>query len=105
NSVLPSEQQVVSVAPDMLAVEALNKMKDRRFSQLPVVVGREVLGLFSYRSFANAVVTLGQSASKNREFNPLELLVEDCLEKPTFARVTDEFADWFDFIDQHDAVI
>jgi hypothetical protein len=33
------------------------------------------------------------------------LLVEDCLEKATFARVTDEFADWFEFIDHHDAVL
>lgn len=105
NSVLPLDQQVVSVTPDMLAVDALNKMKEERFSQLPVVVGREVLGLFSYRSFTNAVVKLGQSAPKNQKFNPLELLVEDCLERPTFARVTDEFVEWFDFIDQHDAVL
>lgn len=105
NSVLPVDQQIVSVAPDMLAVDALNKMKEHRFSQLPVVVGREVLGLFSYRSFANAVVTLGQSAPKNQKFSSLELLVEDCLDRTTFARVTDEFVEWFDFIDQHDAVI
>lgn len=105
NSVLPVDQRIVSVPLDMLAVDALAKMRDHRFSQLPVVEGREVLGLFSYRSFANAVVTMGQSASKSRKFDPLELLVEDCLEKPSFARVTDEFADWFDFIDQNDAVL
>lgn len=105
NSVLPVEQQIVSVAPDLLAVDALRKMKEHRFSQLPVVVGREVLGLFSYRSFANSVVTLGQAASKSKKFDPLELLVEDCLEKPTFARVTDEFAEWFDFIGQNDALL
>lgn len=105
NSVLPLDQQVISVAPDMPCVDALTKMKEHRFSQLPVVVGREVLGLFSYRSFADAIVTLGQSASKNQKFNPLELLVEDCLERPKFARVTDEFVEWFDFIDQYDAVV
>ena len=105
NSVLPLDQQVVSISPEMLAIEAMRKMKEHRFSQLPVVVGREVLGIFSYRSFANTVVTLGQSAPKNQKFDPLELLVEDCLEKPTFARVTDEFAQWFDFIDQNDSII
>ena len=105
NNVLPEAQQIVSVAPDNLAVEALKKLKGHKFSQLPVIVGREVLGLFSYRSFANAVVTLGQNTSKNQKFDPLELLVEDCLEKPTFARVTDEFVEWFDFIDRHDAVL
>ena len=66
NSVLPVDQQIVAVAPDMLCVDALKKMKEHRFSQLPVVVGREVLGLFSYRSFADAVVTLGQSAPRTR---------------------------------------
>jgi CBS domain-containing protein len=80
-------------------------MKEHQFSQLPVVVGREVLGIFSYRTFAGAVVTLGKTASQKQKFNPLELLVEDCMEKPTFARVTDEFAAWFDFIDKHDAVL
>jgi CBS domain-containing protein len=105
NSVLPEDQHVVSVGPDMLAIEALDKLKELRFSQLPVVVGREVLGLFSFQSFANAVVTHGRNASKNQKFTPLDLLVEDCMVQPTFARVTDEFADWFDFIDQHDSVL
>jgi len=105
NSVLPVNQKIVSVAPDMLAADALKKLKEYRFSQLPVVVGREVLGIFSYRSFANAVVTLGQNAPKNQRFNALELQVDDCLEKPTFARVTDEFVEWFDFVDQHDALL
>lgn len=105
NSVLPIDQQIVSVAPDQLAVDALNIMKEHRFSQLPVVVGREVLGLFSYRSFASAVVKLAENSPKNQRLNPLELLVDECLEKPTFARVTDEFAEWFDFIDRSDAVL
>jgi len=88
----------------MLAVEALKRMKSDKFSQLPIVVGREVLGLFSYRSFANAVVVLSQKAS-DHTLNPLELLVEDCLEKPEFARVTDEFSEWFETIDKYDAVL
>jgi CBS domain-containing protein len=105
NSVLPVDQKIVSAAPDMLAVEALGLMREHQFSQLPVVVGREVLGIFSYRTFAEAVVTIGKAASKSQKFNPLELLVEDCLEKPTFARVTDEFIEWFDFIDRYDSVL
>lgn len=105
NNVLPEDQQIVSVAPEMLALDAIKMLQEYRFSQLPIVVGREVLGLFSYRSYTNAVITLGQNATKNERFDPLELLVDDCLEKPTFARVTDEFAEWFDFIDRYDSVL
>lgn len=105
NNVLPLDQQIVDVSPDLSAVDALKKMEEYRFSQLPVVVGREVLGVFSYRSFSNAVIAHSQNATKNQKFNPLELLVEDCLEKATFARVTDEFVEWFEFIDQHSAVL
>ena len=105
NSVLPQDQQIVAVAPELPVVEALKKMEEHHFSQLPVVVGREVLGLFSYRSFANSVIAHSQTATKNQKVNPLELLVEDCLEKATFARVTDEFVDWFEYIDLHSAVL
>lgn len=105
NSVLPIDQALVTVQPHTLAVDALNKLKTNKFSQLPVVIGKEVFGLFSYRSYANTVVALAENSSTKQKFNPLELLVEECMEKPTFARLTDEFVDWFDFIDQHDAVL
>jgi predicted transcriptional regulator len=105
NNVMPQDQQIVAVAPELPVVDALKKMEKHHFSQLPVVVGRAVLGMFSYRSFSNAVIAHSEKATKNQKFNPLELLVEDCLEKATFARVTDEFVDWFEYIDQHSAVL
>lgn len=105
NSVMPLDQEVVSVPPDFCAIDALAEMGRHHFSQLPVVVGRQVLGLFSYRSFSNAVIKLSQSAPRNQRFDPTELLVEDCLEKPEFARVTDEFVDWFESIDRQNAVL
>ena len=105
NSVLPQEQKVVSVPPDLPAVDALKRMEEHGFSQLPVTVGKEVLGVFSFRSYANAVVGHAERATKNQKFNPLELLVEDCLQKVVFARVTDEFVEWFEFIDKHDALL
>jgi len=105
NSVLPEYQQVVSVSPDLPAVDALKIMNERRFSQLPIVVNRAVLGVFSHRSYSHAVVRHAQRTTKNQKFDPLELLVEDCLEKPTFAHVTDEFVEWFEFIDEHNFVL
>lgn len=105
NSVLPLNQEILSVPLELPAAEALALMEEHRFSQLPVIVGREVLGLFSFRSYARAVLTQSQKASKCQRFDPLELLVEDCLEKPEYARLTDEFVDWFEHIDQHNAVL
>src|SRR5690606_18901906 len=75
------------------------------YSQLPEIIGKEVLGVFSYRSYAKAVMTHAERTTKNQKFNPMDMLVEDCLEKATFARVTDEFVEWFEFIDRHDAVL
>ena len=105
NSVIPEDQNVLSVAPDDSVVDALRKLKEFNFAQLPVVVGKEVLGLFSYRSFANAVVGNGTSTNGKKALEPSAMLVEDCLEKPIFARVTDEFTDLFDNIDRCDAVL
>lgn len=104
NSVLPNHQ-AQSISPDVSVIDALKLMNEHHFSQLPVVVGREVLGLFSYRSFANAVMAYARNAPHNQRFNPLELLVEECLEKPLYARVTDEFVELFDAIDRRDAVL
>jgi CBS domain-containing protein len=99
NSVLPEDQVVVTVAPEELAVDALKTMEEQGYSQLPITVGDEVLGLFSYRAFAKAVLEHGETVS------PAELTVDDCLEEPSFARVTEEFAKWFDFINRNDALL
>jgi CBS domain-containing protein len=102
---LPENQEVVSVQPDLPAVEALNQMASRGFSQLPIVVGKEVLGLFSYRSFSRAVINLCQNALATEPPALSELTVEDCREDANFARVTDEFHKWFEVIDKYDAVL
>jgi CBS domain-containing protein len=80
-------------------------MEAHNFSQLPVVAGREVLGLFSYRSFSKAVRDHGRSATNSRRFDAMELTVADCMEKVPFARVQDEFVEWFDAIDRVGAVL
>lgn len=104
NSVLPIDQQIVSVLPETPVQEALGLLSKHGFSQLPVMVGQQVLGLFSYRSFSQAVIKLSGDV-KFQRFNPREMFVEDCVERPTYARVTDEFRAWFDAIDKQDAVL
>ncbi len=104
NSVLPTDQELVSVLPETPVQDALALLGKYGFSQLPVIVGQQVLGLFSYRSFSQAVIKLSGDA-KNQKFNPRDMFVEDCIDRPTYARVTDEFRAWFDAIDRQDAVL
>ncbi len=104
NSVLPENQRMVTVTPETKASEALQVMRQHGFSQLPVIVGNEVLGLFSYRSFGHAVLAVPAEAG-SRPTSPLDLTVDECIEKAEFARVTDEFSRWFDALDSHDAVV
>ncbi|MDZ4781097.1 MAG: CBS domain-containing protein [Planctomycetia bacterium] len=104
NSVLPTDQTLISVLPETPVQQALALLGKHGFSQLPVIVGQQVLGLFSYRSFSRAVIKLSGDA-KNQKFNPLEMFVEDCIDRPTYARVTDEFRAWFDAIDKQDALL
>ena len=106
NSVIPDAQKLVTIAPEMLVADALDLLQLHGFSQVPVVVGPEVLGLFSYQTFSRAVISLGRAAPKNRKLDPLELTVEECMNsKPKFARVTDEFVEWFDVIDRSDSIL
>ncbi|HAH46806.1 MAG TPA: hypothetical protein DCM07_18530, partial [Planctomycetaceae bacterium] len=46
NSVIPDSQKLVTVEPEMLITDALDLLEQHGYSQVPVVVGQEVLGLF-----------------------------------------------------------
>lgn len=106
NSVIPDQQLLITLDPEMPVSEALSLLQHHGFTQAPVTAGREVLGLFSFRTFSQAVIALSGTASKNRKFDALELTVEECMEaKPAFARVTDEFSEWFEALDRNDAVL
>jgi CBS domain-containing protein len=100
NRVIPENQEIITVAPETPAAEALELMARHGFSQLPIVVNKEVLGLFTYRSFARRVLSPEPDKRK-----PEELTVEDCVEDPVYARVTDEFRTWFDHLDQYDSIL
>jgi CBS domain-containing protein len=102
NRVLPEGQQVTAVDPSTPAREALAIMRERGFSQLPVRQGRSVLGIFSYRAFALEAVR-----SEGRASDLASLPVEEFLdhEKPTFARLNDEFRSLIDVLDREDSVV
>jgi predicted transcriptional regulator len=102
NRALPDGQEVVFIPPEMPASKALAIMNERGFSQLPVVQGKQVLGLFSYRAFAIEVARMD-----TQKFDAKTLPVEEFLqhERPSYARLTDEIDGLLDSLDAHDAVV
>lgn len=97
---IPESQDVLTVPPAMKAAQALALMSEHSYTQLPVVVDRSVLGMFSYRSFSRGVAKMGEKAGK-----AADLPVEEFLEKPVFARVTDEFTAIIEHLNARDAVL
>lgn len=97
---IPEEQEVLKIPPNMKASKALALMEKREYSQLPVVEGQAVLGLFSYRSFALGIARMGDKAAKAPD-----LPVDEFLEKPTFASVTDDLETIIGHLNSKDAVL
>ena len=98
NSLLPDEQSVVSVRPGTLVRDALALMRQYGFSQLPVMEGELVVGVFSYRSFASWAA--GQTTV------PLDRIeVDDCLEDFEFVRATADLEVMFAYLDRDGAVL
>ncbi len=100
NRAIPETQEVVTVDPPTTVGQALRLLSEKRFSQVPVVRGAEVLGSFSYRSFARRAGLLQQG------HGPLEELpVEEFLEDLEIAHATEELASIFPALDRDDAVL
>jgi len=88
------------VRPSTTAAEAIRQMQQHGFSQLPVVAGNEVLGIFSYKSFATGTLKLSNQPGRLDE-----LPVDEFLEPAVFARVTDDLGAVFSQLDTRDSVL
>ena len=73
-SLIPGGQDVVSVPPGTRVRDALALMTAHGFSQLPVIAGRTVIGVFTFRSLALGL------ASVRRQDDPLDAAVDDLVE-------------------------
>ena len=102
--ILPTNQDLVTIAPTMKAGEALAMMAQKGYSQLPVKVGGTVMGMFSYRSFSQKIVELGASLLEENQ-TPADIEVEELIEDPIYAMVSDEFRRWFETLDMKDAIL
>lgn len=95
---LPKEQKIEKVRHDEPIANAIERMSDNEYSQLPVERDSEVIGLFSWRSFARTVGINGSTEPL------LNMEVETCLAKAMYIS-SDDFIDTaIDWIDQ-DCVI
>lgn len=98
NSLLPDDQQVLSAEPTAAASDVLRLMEEHGFSQIPVLVGDAVIGVFTYRSLARRILEL-------RATDLDKLDVGDCLEEFVFARPSDDLDSMFGHLDRDGAVL
>lgn len=98
-SLIPSDQELITIPPEMRVAEALKLMQKNRYSQLPVVAGQAVLGIFSYRSFSAKVLAKQKSSKESLG----ELPVEDFLEDFEYAHANDDWSQVLRYLDQDDA--
>lgn len=99
-SLIPVDQELLTVEPTMRVADALKLMLRHRYSQLPVVVGQAVLGVFSYRSFSEKVLTK-QKGLKGEWLG--ELPVEDFLEDYEFVHGSQDWNRIVDYLNRDDA--
>jgi CBS domain-containing protein len=90
----------MTLVPETTLDEALKLMAQHGYSQMPVVVGREVLGVFSYRSFA------GKALEHEGVKGGLGALpVEAFTERSRLVDPREELPELFDLLDKKDYVL
>lgn len=107
NRIIPEDQQVLSIAPTCRVRDAVALMREHRYSQIPVVdeESGEVLGVFSYRSFAREAAEATLSDWNGQKCAPGDLQVDELLEPFEFYRFTDEMSRVFEALERDDGVL
>lgn len=105
NRIIPDDQHALTISPDCTVREAVELMRKHGYSQVPVIQGEKVLGVFSYRSFAEETADTTLEEMKQQRFSPGDLRVDEFLEQFQFARVSDEISRVFDSMDRDAGVL
>lgn len=105
NRVVPADQRLLTVPPEMTVRDAIALLQAHRFSQLPVVAGERVLGVFSYRSFAHKAARLNAADIASQKLAPGDLTVEDFVETFEFASVHDEMPKVFESMENDNGIL
>ena len=81
-ALLPKDQQALVIDDDTPVHDAIERMVDNNFSQLPVQNDRsEIIGVFTWKSFSKRVADL---RSVRAGIKPIELPVRECVEPARF---------------------
>jgi predicted transcriptional regulator len=102
---IPANQQVLTLHPDMPAKEAIGILNSHFYSQAPVAIGTRVLGVFSFRSFAQKSAAYSLDELKRLTQAPGDLPVEDCMETYNYAHLSDELHQHFDALERDNGVL
>lgn len=105
NRIIPEDQSILSVPPSCRVRDAVELMRQHGYSQVPVVESGEVLGVFSYRSFAQGAANATLDGWTKQKCAPGDLQVDEFLEQFEFARVTEEMSRVFDAMDRDNGVL
>jgi predicted transcriptional regulator len=105
NRIIPQDQVVLSVPPKCRVRDAIALLKKHGYSQVPVVHEGEVLGVFSFRSFAQEAARATLDEWNREKCAPGDLTVDEFLEQFEFARVTEEMNHVFDAMDRDNGVL
>lgn len=105
NRIIPPDQVVLTVSPTCLVRDAVALMREHGYSQLPVLKGNEVLGVFSLRSLAQEAAKATLEDWTKQKCAPGDLPVDDFLEQFEFARVTEEMSHVIDAIERDNGVL
>src|SRR6185437_17109897 len=94
-ALLPKDQQPLVIDDDLPAYDAIERMVDSNYSQLPVQNGdSRIIGVFTWRSFGKRAGDLRKTSIK-----PIELPVREAMEPARFIEPevsVDTETDWGD---------
>lgn len=102
NDLIPEGQVVLKIHPDMLVIEALDAMRANHFSQLPVIAGGQLLGVFSYQSFAEQYRILCSDENKP---DLDQMIVREFIEKPHYVQVTDQLEEVITLLNENNYLL
>jgi predicted transcriptional regulator len=105
NRIIPQDQAVLKVSPNCRVREAVALMREHGYSQVPVVENGEVLGVFSFRSFAQGAANATLDDWTKQKVSPGDLAVDEFLETFEYARVTEELNRVFDAMDRDNGIL
>ena len=96
---------MLSVQPNCRVRDAIALMQKHAYSQMPVVDHGEVLGVFSFRSFAKKAAHSTLDELTKEKSAPGDLSVDEFIEQFEFARVTEEMDHVFDAMDRDNGIL